>query len=189
MRSRIASGYQTVFSRERGSVAAPTPACTSPRRTLDALAARGIEVARITLRVGLGTFAPLRVERLDEVKLHRERYTLSAPAAEAIIAPSLKAGASWPSAPLSFARSSIALSRPQAVLSSHIPEPRKSLFLPASNPPRGAPCSPNFHLPQSSLLMLVSAFAGREARAGGPTVMQSSRSTGSFSYGDCMFIE
>jgi len=51
---------------------------------LDSLAARGVEIARITLHVGLGTFAPLRVETLDEVRLHRERYTLSAPAAEAL---------------------------------------------------------------------------------------------------------
>ena len=55
--------YQTVFSRERGSVAAPTAGCTLRRQMLDALAARGVEIARITLHVGLGTFAPLRVER------------------------------------------------------------------------------------------------------------------------------
>ena len=48
------------------------------------LTARGVEIARLTLHVGLGTFAPLRVERVDEVRLHRERYTLSATAAEAI---------------------------------------------------------------------------------------------------------
>ena len=76
--------YQTVFSRERGSVAAPTAGLHFTPQMLEALTARGVEIARITLHVGLGTFAPLRVERVDEVRLHRERYTLSAAAAEAV---------------------------------------------------------------------------------------------------------
>src|SRR5665213_951687 len=74
--------YQNVYSHEKGSVAAPTAGLHFTSQTLEALAARGIEVARVTLHVGLGTFAPLRVERLDEVKLHRERYTLSSAAAD-----------------------------------------------------------------------------------------------------------
>ena len=76
--------YQTVFSRERGSVAAPTAGLHFTPQVLNALTARGVEVARITLHVGLGTFAPLRVERVDQVRLHRERYTLSAAAAAAL---------------------------------------------------------------------------------------------------------
>src|SRR5208337_1513802 len=76
--------YQTVFSRERGSVAAPTAGLHFNPQVLEALAAKGIEIARVTLHVGLGTFAPLRVERVDEVRLHRERYTLSPAAAGAI---------------------------------------------------------------------------------------------------------
>ncbi len=67
--------YQTVFSRERGSVAAPTAGLHFTPQMLDALAAQGVEIARVTLHVGLGTFAPLRVDRVDEVHLHRERYT------------------------------------------------------------------------------------------------------------------
>ena len=76
--------YQTVFSRESGSVAAPTAGLHFTPQILEALANRGVEIARVTLHVGLGTFAPLRVERVDEVHLHRERYTLPAEAAEAI---------------------------------------------------------------------------------------------------------
>src|SRR5580692_3789840 len=76
--------YQTVFSSERGSVAAPTAGLHFTPQVLDALTARGVEVARITLHVGLGTFAPLRVERVDEVHLHSERYTLSPETADAI---------------------------------------------------------------------------------------------------------
>ena len=69
--------YQTVFSRERGSVAAPTAGLHFTAQMLDQIAARGVEIARVTLHVGLGTFAPLRVERVDEVRLHRERYSIS----------------------------------------------------------------------------------------------------------------
>ena len=76
--------YQTVFSRERGSVAAPTAGLHFTPQMLDALTAKGVEIARVTLHVGLGTFAPLRVERVDDVHLHRERYTLSAATADAI---------------------------------------------------------------------------------------------------------
>ena len=76
--------YQTVFSRTRGSVAAPTAGLHFTAEMLEALAAKGIEVARVTLHVGLGTFAPLRVERLEDVRLHRERYSIDAATAEAI---------------------------------------------------------------------------------------------------------
>ena len=76
--------YQTVFARDPGSVAAPTAGLHFTPQVLDVLAARGVEVARVTLHAGLGTFAPLRVEKLEEVRLHRERYTLSASTAEAV---------------------------------------------------------------------------------------------------------
>ena len=76
--------YQTVFARERGSVAAPTAGLHFTPEILKAVTARGVEVARVTLHVGLGTFAPLRVERLEDVRLHLERYTLPAATAEAV---------------------------------------------------------------------------------------------------------
>src|SRR5580698_1901976 len=76
--------YQTVFARERGSVAAPTAGLHFTDEILKTLADRGVEIARVTLHVGLGTFAPLRVEKVEAVRLHRERYTLSVTAAEAI---------------------------------------------------------------------------------------------------------
>ena len=65
--------YQTVFARERGSVAAPTAGLHFTPQMLEAIAASGVEVARVTLHVGLGTFAPLRVENVEEVRLHREK--------------------------------------------------------------------------------------------------------------------
>ena len=63
--------YQTVYARERGSVAAPTAGLHFTPKVLEALAARGVEIARVTLHVGLGTFAPLRVERVEDVRLHQ----------------------------------------------------------------------------------------------------------------------
>jgi S-adenosylmethionine:tRNA ribosyltransferase-isomerase len=63
--------YQTVYSCDRGSVAAPTAGLHFTPKILDELASRGVEVARVTLHVGLGTFAPLRVERVADVHLHR----------------------------------------------------------------------------------------------------------------------
>ena len=84
MESTDRERYQTVFSRERGSVAAPTAGLHFTPADAGTIAARGVETARVTLHVGLGTFAPLRVERVDEVRLHRERYSISAETADAV---------------------------------------------------------------------------------------------------------
>ncbi len=179
--------YQTVYSHEKGSVAAPTAGLHFTPQTLDAIAARGVEIARITLHVGLGTFAPLRVERLDEVKLHRERYTLSAATADAI-------------------NRAVAERRRIVSVGTTVVRTLEHCALEAG----GNPLKPhsdateifispgfefrlvqvlltNFHLPQSSLLMLVSAFAGRER------VLAAYRRAVEgkykfFSYGDCMFL-
>ena len=179
--------YQTVFSRERGSVAAPTAGLHFTPQILDALTARGVEIARLTLHVGLGTFAPLRVERVDQVHLHRERYTLSAPAADAI-------------------NRAVTDHRRIVAVGTTVVRTLEHCALQAA----GCPLEPhsgeteifispgfqfrlvfalltNFHLPQSSLLMLVSAFAGREPvlAAYRHAVQQKYRF---FSYGDCMFL-
>jgi S-adenosylmethionine:tRNA ribosyltransferase-isomerase len=157
---------------------------------LESLAAKGVEVARITLHVGLGTFAPLRVERLEDVKLHRERYTLSASAADAVnravrdrrrivavgttVVRTLEAAAAT------------ALQPAGGELKPHSGE--TEIFISPGFEFRlvGALLT-NFHLPKSSLLMLVSAFAGRERvlAAYRHAVEQKYRF---FSYGDCMFL-
>ncbi len=179
--------YQTVYSHERGSVAAPTAGLHFTPRTLEAITAKGVEVARITLHVGLGTFAPLRVEDVAEVKLHRERYTLSPAAADAI-------------------NRTVSQGRRIVAVGTTVVRTLEHCALQAA----GAPLKPhsgsteifispgfefrlvralltNFHLPQSSLLMLVSAFADRERvlAAYRHAVEQKYRF---FSYGDCMFI-
>jgi len=179
--------YQTVFSRERGSVAAPTAGLHFTPQILDALAARGVEIARLTLHVGLGTFAPLRVARLDEVRLHRERYTLPAAAAEAI------------NRACSEGRRIVAVGTTVVRTLEHCAQQAEGCPLQAHSGETEIFIAPgfdfrltgalltNFHLPQSSLLMLVSAFAGRDPvlAAYRHAVEQKYRF---LSYGDCMFL-
>ncbi|MGA9070642.1 MAG: tRNA preQ1(34) S-adenosylmethionine ribosyltransferase-isomerase QueA [Terracidiphilus sp.] len=179
--------YQTVFSREPGSVAAPTAGLHFTPQILAELAARGVEVARITLHVGLGTFAPLRVESLDQVRLHRERYTLSASAAEAVNR-ARREGRRIVAVGTTVVRTleHCALQSKGCPLQPHSGE--TDIFISPGFPFRlvGALLT-NFHLPQSSLLMLVSAFAGREQilAAYAHAVQQKYRF---FSYGDCIFL-
>ncbi len=179
--------YQTVFALERGSVAAPTAGLHFTPQALEALADRGVEIARITLHVGLGTFAPLRVESVDEVRLHRERYTISPEAAAAINAAERSARRivavgttvvrTLESAALAAGGDQI---RPHSDTTEIFISPGFEFRL------VGALLT-NFHLPQSSLLMLVSAFAGceRVLAAYKHAVLEQYRF---FSYGDCMFI-
>jgi S-adenosylmethionine:tRNA ribosyltransferase-isomerase len=179
--------YQTVYSRERGSVAAPTAGLHFTPQILDALTARGVEVARITLHVGLGTFAPLRVERVDEVRLHRERYTLSEATAD-VINRAVVAGRRIVAVGTTVVRTLEHCARETAgePLIGH--SGSTEIFISPGFQFRlvGALLT-NFHLPQSSLLMLVSAFAGRKhiLDAYRHAVEQRYRF---FSYGDCMFL-
>jgi S-adenosylmethionine:tRNA ribosyltransferase-isomerase len=179
--------YQTVFSHEPGSVAAPTAGLHFTTQMLDALIAKGVEVARITLHVGLGTFAPLRVENLDEVRLHRERYTLSASSADAVnraVSESRRIVAVGTTVVRTLEH--CALQAGGGPLQAH--SGATEIFISPGFEFRlvGALLT-NFHLPQSSLLMLVSAFAGRERVLAtyAHAVRQNYRF---FSYGDCMFL-
>jgi S-adenosylmethionine:tRNA ribosyltransferase-isomerase len=179
--------YQTVFAREPGSVAAPTAGLHFTPRMLEALDARGIEVARITLHVGLGTFAPLRVDNLDEVRLHRERYTLSASTADAVNR-ARSEGRRIVGVGTTVVRTleHCALHAAGGVLLPHSGE-TEIFIAPGFEFRLVGGLLTNFHLPQSSLLMLVSAFAGRERvlAAYSHAVRQKYRF---FSYGDCMFL-
>jgi S-adenosylmethionine:tRNA ribosyltransferase-isomerase len=154
---------------------------------LDALAAKGVEVARITLHVGLGTFAPLRVDRVDEVHLHRERYTIDTAAADAV------------NQAVREGRRIVAVGTTVVRTLEHCATQVTGSELRANAGETEIFISPgykfrlvsalltNFHLPQSSLLMLVSAFAGREhvLPAYKHAVQEKYRF---FSYGDCMFL-
>jgi S-adenosylmethionine:tRNA ribosyltransferase-isomerase len=179
--------YQTVFAEERGSVAAPTAGLHFTPQMLASLQASEIEIARVTLHVGLGTFAPLRVERVDEVRLHSERYTITAEAADAINR-AVGDGRRIVAVGTTTVRTleSVALATGGRPIQPH--SGATEIFISPGFEFRlvGALLT-NFHLPQSSLLMLVSAFAGREQvlAAYHHAVEQKYRF---FSYGDCMFI-
>lgn len=180
--------YQTVFARESGSVAAPTAGLHFTPQILEAIRARGMEIARITLHVGLGTFAPLRVERVDEVKLHRERYSISPETAEALNR-AVREGRRIVAVGTTTVRTleSAAQRYVPGELQPHSGE--TEIFIsPGFEFRLVRALLTNFHLPQSSLLMLVSAFAGRECvlAAYRHAVEQRYRF---FSYGDCMFIQ
>jgi S-adenosylmethionine:tRNA ribosyltransferase-isomerase len=183
--------YQTVYSRERGSAAAPTAGLHFTPEILAQLEARGVEIARLTLHVGLGTFQPVRVDRTEDIRLHAEPYTLPATTAEAINRARaerrriIAVGTTTTRTLEHIARESERTGTPIAAHSGST-----SLFLsPGLNDEFKliSGLLTNFHLPSSTLLMLVSAFAGREAvlRAYAHAVAARYRF---FSYGDCMLI-
>ncbi len=180
--------YQTVFARERGSVAAPTAGLHFTPQMLDALAGNGVEIARVTLHVGLGTFAPLRVERVDEVRLHRERYTIGEEA-DGEVNRAAAEGRRIVAVGTTVVRALEAAALEAGGVGRIKPHcGATGIFIAPGFPFRlvGALLT-NFHLPQSSLLMLVSAFAGRERilAAYGHAIQERYRF---YSYGDCMFI-
>jgi S-adenosylmethionine:tRNA ribosyltransferase-isomerase len=194
--------YQTVFARERGSVAAPTAGLHFTPQILNALTANGVEIARITLHVGLGTFAPLRVDRVSEIHLHRERYTISAATAESInnakregrrIVP---VGTTVVRTLEAAALAASAVAAPDTKIDSKaVPHSGETdIFIsPGFHFRIASALVTNFHLPQSSLLMLVSAFAGREY-TGLDRILSAYQHAiheryRFFSYGDCMFIQ
>ncbi|MGA8044357.1 MAG: tRNA preQ1(34) S-adenosylmethionine ribosyltransferase-isomerase QueA [Terracidiphilus sp.] len=179
--------YQTVFARERGSVAAPTAGLHFTPQTLAAIAARGVEIAHVTLHVGVGTFASLHVERVDQVHLHLERYELPAATAHALNR-ARREGRRVVAVGTTVVRTleAAALAAGDSDLEAH--SGMTDIFIaPGFQFRLVRALLTNFHLPQSSLLMLVSAFAGRER------VLAAYRHAVEahyrfFSYGDCMFI-
>jgi S-adenosylmethionine:tRNA ribosyltransferase-isomerase len=179
--------YQTVYNRDPGSVAAPTAGLHFTEETLEAIRARGVEIARVTLHVGLGTFAPLRVDTVAEVKLHRERYTISAATAEAI-----NRAAAEGRRIVAVGTTTVRTLEHCALVAAGAPlQPHSGtteIFIsPGFRFRLVSALLTNFHLPQSSLMMLVSALAGREhvLAAYRHAVRERYRF---FSYGDCMFL-
>lgn len=179
--------YQTVFARERGSVAAPTAGLHFTQEVLAELGAKGVEVASVTLHVGLGTFAPLRVEKVDEVKLHRERYTLPAATASAVNRAKAEGRCVF-AVGTTVVRTLEHCARISTDGALHAHSGTTEIFIAPGFPFRAVDgLLTNFHLPQSSLLMLVSALAGRE-----PTLAAYRHAVAAryrfFSYGDCMCV-
>jgi S-adenosylmethionine:tRNA ribosyltransferase-isomerase len=178
--------YQTVFAHEPGSAAAPTAGLHFTPEMLERLRAKGVQVETITLHVGLGTFQPVRAEELAEIRLHAEHYTLSAQTAQALNeARSQKRRVIAVGTTTTRTLEHCAAVSPDG-FESHSGE--TSIFLsPGHRFQIVSGLVTNFHLPQSTLLMLVSAFAGREAvlASYGHAVRERYRF---FSYGDCMLI-
>jgi S-adenosylmethionine:tRNA ribosyltransferase-isomerase len=178
--------YQTVYARERGSVAAPTAGLHFTPQILKAIRERGVEIVSLTLHVGLGTFQPVRVERVEEVRLHAERYSISPETAEALNA-ARRDGRRIVAAGTTTVRTLEHCALDGKDFEAH--SGSTSIFISPGFEFRvvGALLT-NFHLPQSTLLMLVSAFAGRERTLAAYRHAVEARYR-FFSYGDCMFIE
>jgi S-adenosylmethionine:tRNA ribosyltransferase-isomerase len=178
--------YQTVYAQQRGSVAAPTAGLHFTPEILERIRARGIETAEITLNVGLGTFQPVHAEVVEEHKLHRERYSIGDDAARKISQAMQEERRIVAIGTTTVRTLEFAASQTCGIEASN---GEADIFIYPGFQFRvvGAMLT-NFHLPKSTLLMLVSAFAGREftLEAYGHAVAQKYRF---YSYGDCMFVE
>jgi S-adenosylmethionine:tRNA ribosyltransferase-isomerase len=184
--------YQTVFATRAAAVAAPTAGLHFTQQTLASIRSRGVEICEITLEVGLGTFQPVHTEDLDQHVMHSEAYEISPKAAEAIAA-ARRAGR-----PILAVGTTVVRALEDAAQKAEA----RGLPAPQLMPGRAAAdifirpghqfklidqLLTNFHLPRSTLLVLVAAFAGRE------TILSAYRHAVEagyrfYSYGDCILI-
>lgn len=178
--------YQTVFARHQGSIAAPTAGLHFTRSLLDAVAARGVEIAEVTLHVGYGTFKPVRVDEVEAHEVDPEPYTVTTEAAEAL------------GRARRDRRRIIAVGTTTTRVLESLPVDSGGDVKPASGETRAFiypghrfqlvdGLVTNFHLPRSSLLMLVAALSGREhlLNAYREAVAKGYRF---YSYGDAMLV-
>jgi S-adenosylmethionine:tRNA ribosyltransferase-isomerase len=178
--------YQTVYAVERGSVAAPTAGLHFTPAVLDALRDRGIERAAITLHVGYGTFQPVRATQVEAHSVDREYFSISEAAAERINRAKqddrriVAVGTTTTRALEAAARAGRGIITPQSGWTDLFIYPGFEFRIVCA-------LMTNFHLPMSSLLMLVAAFAGRE-RVLGAYREAISRGYRFYSYGDAMLI-
>ncbi|MCC6587975.1 MAG: tRNA preQ1(34) S-adenosylmethionine ribosyltransferase-isomerase QueA [Bryobacterales bacterium] len=172
--------YQTVYANERGSVAAPTAGLHFTPEVLDACRQSGAEIARVTLHVGLGTFQPLHSNVVEEVKLHTEAFSIKPDgAARMRTAKRLVAVGTTSVRTLETAIRRDGLTAQQG---------DTDIFIyPGFEFRAVGAMLTNFHLPQSSLLLLVSAFAGKDLTLSAYRHAVANRYR-FFSYGDCMLI-
>ena len=177
--------YQTVFARDLGAVAAPTAGLHFTPALLGRLEARGVRLARVTLHVGLGTFLPVRTERVEDHRMHSEAYDVPESTAEAI-ARTRQGGGRVVAVGTTVVRTlETAAAADGGVRAGR---GRSALFIVPGFRFRAVDAMvTNFHLPRSTLLMLVSAFAGRERvlDAYAEAVRAGYRF---YSYGDAMLV-
>jgi S-adenosylmethionine:tRNA ribosyltransferase-isomerase len=195
--------YQTVYAQQPGSAAAPTAGLHFTPEVLAELDSAGVEVRRITLHVGLGTFQPVRVETVEDIRLHAERYTLPAQTAESLRA-ALREGRRVVAVGTTTARALEHIASEAFADGKHGWEKQiqphsssTSIFLSPGHRFRiVSGLLTNFHLPESTLLMLVCAFAepsGQNTGLGRERVLAAYRhAVGEgyrfYSYGDCMLV-
>jgi len=190
--------YQTVFAKQPGAVAAPTAGLHFTGKILDRLRAKGLETHEIILQVGLGTFQPIRCEEIEQHRMHAESYEIPEPVAAAIEAARRKgrtilAVGTTVVRALEDAAAKSAARRGSSggPASETVVAPGKAeaeIFIYPGYRFRVVDALlTNFHLPKSSLLAMVAAFAGRERilRAYRHAIEQNYRF---YSYGDCMLI-
>ncbi len=178
--------YQTVFASSRGSIAAPTAGLHFTPQLLTSLADRGVEIADLTLHVGYGTFQPIRVDRVEDHVLDAERYEICGATAAAINR-ARSEGRRVIAVGTTTTRTLEAVARANngAIVAGR---GETDLFLyPGAEFLVVGGLLTNFHLPQSSLLMLVSAFAGRDRIRTAYDAAIAGRYR-FYSYGDAMLI-
>lgn len=181
-----AERYQTVYSRHRGSAAAPTAGLHFTSGLLEQIAAKGVELAYVTLHVGLGTFRPVKVENVLEHKMHSEFYNISQETCDSINN-ARKNGGKVIAVGTTSCRVLETIAKEDGSL-----EPRSGwtdIFIyPGYRFKVVDRLITNFHLPESTLIMLVSALAGREhvLQAYNAAIEEKYRF---FSFGDAMFLK
>jgi S-adenosylmethionine:tRNA ribosyltransferase-isomerase len=188
-----AERYQTVYARQEGSVAAPTAGLHFTAGVLERLRKRGVEIAEVTLDVGLGTFEPVRTEEIEEHKIHKETYEISDNTAAAIARvkragrPVLAVGTTVARTLEDAAQKKVERGVVDGAPVSAGRADAEIFILPGKRFRVIDQLLTNFHLPQSTLLAMVCAFAGREnVLAAYRHAVESGYRF--YSYGDCMLI-
>jgi S-adenosylmethionine:tRNA ribosyltransferase-isomerase len=179
------SRYQTVYAQSAGAVAAPTAGLHFTDEILAAIADRGVDILRVTLHVGLGTFKPVETQDITAHQMHDERFILTAGTATQINAVKAAGGrvVAVGTTSVRVLESCAAADGTVAAASG-----RTELFMyPPMKPKVVDALLTNFHLPKSTLLMLVSTFASRKKVLGAYEAAVKARFR-FYSYGDCMFI-
>jgi S-adenosylmethionine:tRNA ribosyltransferase-isomerase len=177
--------YQTIFARVDGSVAAPTASLHFTQKLLNQLKKCGVESCFITLHVGWGTFAPIKTKKIEDHQIHEEHFEISANMAR-FLNQKIKQGKKIVAVGTTVARTLESAVDKNGLIKSGVNKTRLFIYPPYQfKVVKGL--ITNFHLPKSSLLTLVSAFAGREKilRAYNVAIKKKYRF---FSFGDAMFI-
>lgn len=177
--------YQTVYSHEVGSAAAPTAGLHFTQELLDKIEAKGVKIAKVTLHVGLGTFRPVKAENIEEHHMHSEHYEMSEETAK-IINKAKENGKRVIAVGTTSCRTLESVAQKEGCIRAS--EGYTDIFIYPGYTFRAMDgIITNFHLPESTLIMLISAFAGRDKvmNAYKTAVEQRYRF---YSFGDAMFI-